>query len=439
MTVGIHRFNLTLLKRPKPVRRGILYGILLSTLTSVSITNSASADKPPEADSAKFQLSGTVEAVKQHKVTADTKQFSSLKIKSVAEHGQLISKGVVVVEFETEPYEKRLIESSTDLQLAEITFSTDELGQEQSVAKSSMDREAAERVWTKAKEAFQNYMDVDRERSIRAAEFSLKQSLATLRNAEEELKQLEQMYREDDLTEESEEIVLKRAKQAVESALFRHEGAEIQAKRTLEQDIPRTREERKETIERAELSYQETLHNLEADAKKLELEFAKKEIQISEQREKHQELEEDRARLVIEAAGSGIVVHGELLRGKLADKPPKFTAGTTVSGEQVILTILDPSALQIRVAVPEAHIQKVRVGTPCIATFPAVPDQKVEALVESITSSPFASTQYDCVISIPKEALPQGLSPLMSATVDFLSENTGKESADTENTTEVVE
>ena len=439
MTVGSLRFNLAYLKRSKTVQSGILCGILLGTLTSLSITNSVSADEHQEADPANFQLSGTVEAVKQHTVTADTKQFSSLKIKTVADHGELVSKGDVVVEFETEPYEKRLKESLTDLHLAEITFSTEALTQKQSKVKASMDREAAERVWTKAKQAFENYMDVDRERSIRAAEFSLKQSLATLRNAQEELKQLEQMYREDDLTEESEEIVLKRAKQAVESALFRHEGAEIQAKRTLEQDIPRTVEEKKETIERAELSYQETLHNLEANAEKLELEFARKEIQLSEQQEKHQELEKDRDRLSIKAAGPGIVVHGELLRGKLADKPPKFTSGTTVSGEQVILTIIDPSALQIRLAVPEVHIQNVQVGTPCVATFPALPNQKVEAVVESITSSPFASTQYDCVISIPQKSLPEGLSPLMSAKVDFLSAPTAKDSAEKENTTEVAE
>ena len=85
MTVGSLRFNLAYLKRSKPVQSGILCGILVGTLTSLSITNSASADEHQEADSVKFQLSGTVEAVKQHKVTADTKQFSSLKIKTVAE------------------------------------------------------------------------------------------------------------------------------------------------------------------------------------------------------------------------------------------------------------------------------------------------------------------------------------------------------------------
>ena len=89
MTVGSLRFNVAYMKRSKPVQSGILCGILLGTLTSLSITNSASADEHQEADSAKFQLSGTVEAVKQYTVTADTMQFSSLKIKTVADHGEL--------------------------------------------------------------------------------------------------------------------------------------------------------------------------------------------------------------------------------------------------------------------------------------------------------------------------------------------------------------
>ena len=48
------------------------------------------------------------------------------------------------------------------------------------------------------------------------------------------------MYKEDDLTEASEEIVLKRARQAVENAQFRLEGVEISTERSITQSLPNT-------------------------------------------------------------------------------------------------------------------------------------------------------------------------------------------------------
>ena len=96
-----------------------------------------------------------------------------------------------------------------------------------------LDKAAAERALKLAKQAFDNYQQVDRDRSVANANFSLKSAEASLANAMEELKQLEQMYKEDELTEESEEIVLKRAQQAVESAEFRFEGTKVQTERTL--------------------------------------------------------------------------------------------------------------------------------------------------------------------------------------------------------------
>ena len=53
------------------------------------------------------------------------------------------------------------------------------------------------------------------------------------------------MYEADDPTEESEEIVLKRAKQAVEAAQFRLEGVEIQSNRVVERMYRRKLKSRK--------------------------------------------------------------------------------------------------------------------------------------------------------------------------------------------------
>jgi hypothetical protein len=62
------------------------------------------------------------------------------------------------------------------------------------------------------------YFDKQRPFDLKVLAFSLQSSKDRLEYAEEELRQLEKMYEADDLVEESEAIVLKRARNSVEAA-----------------------------------------------------------------------------------------------------------------------------------------------------------------------------------------------------------------------------
>ena len=105
-----------------------------------------------------------------------------------------------------------------EMRLATITMEEDEFNHKQFLAAQKLKRSAVERTWKTAQQSYNNFVKVDRERTIKTQENLLKGSLASLENTKEELEQLQQMYDADELTEESEEIVLKRAKRAVESA-----------------------------------------------------------------------------------------------------------------------------------------------------------------------------------------------------------------------------
>ena len=64
------------------------------------------------------------------------------------------------------------------------------------------------------------------------------------------------MYEADDLTEETEEIILKRAQASVERARFTLKGAEIRKTESLQFEIPRETLETEEGARRSELSLQ---------------------------------------------------------------------------------------------------------------------------------------------------------------------------------------
>lgn len=351
-------------------------------------------------ESAEVTLNGIFEAVLSSEVSAGTKKLNSLLISRIVPHGTSVRKGQTIVWFDTEDIDEKIKEAEISLRLARLTLDEDEFNYEQFLASQKLDRAAADRSRLAAKQEYDNYQRVDRDRNIASAEFSLVSSEQSLANAMEELKQLEQMYKEDDLTEESEEIVLKRAQQAVASAEFRLEGTKILTSRTLKQTVPRQTQQAEESLARAELAWQKAVRSLEKARQRQEIEMNRKRDKFRKEQEALETMQAERKMLVLTAPHDGIVYHGELSRGKLSDKASSLEEGATVTGQQVIATIVNPSKLQVRVDLTEALRSKVTVGMRGPLKPAAWSGQDLAARVKSVGSVPFANNKFDCVLSV---------------------------------------
>ena len=117
-----------------------------------------------------------------------------------------------------------------------------------------MDFEDADRSDREAKEDFKRYNEIDRPMTIKSAEFMVKYYNFNLDYEKDELDQLEKMYKADDLTEETEEIVLKRQRNSVEFAEFSLENAKLNSDEMLNIRLPRMDIRIKESLERAALA-----------------------------------------------------------------------------------------------------------------------------------------------------------------------------------------
>lgn len=360
-------------------------------------------DKSPEASPSEpkfLTVSGTFEAVQSTELQADTKQLTSLKIKKLMSHGTAVKKGQTIVAFDTKDVDKRIKKESAELKLAEITAEAEEFALEQFREKQTLDKAAAVRTWQAAKQSYDNYQEVDRDRSVRSANFGLKSSQASLNNALEELKQLEQMYKEDGLTEESEEIVLKRAKQAAESAKYRYESAEISANRTLKQTLPRQVVEQEDRLKRAELTYELALRTLLDARLKKDIEMAQKRDSLREKQADFKKLQQERKSLVIVAPHDGIVYHGALSRGRLSDKPSTTKVGGSVTGKQTIATLVNPRRMQIRASLSETMMKNACVGQKGTASAAVGGSGKLNVAITKIGAIPYSSNKFDCVLSV---------------------------------------
>lgn len=422
--------------RLKSCQRPFAWLALLGVLGSAAATESHAqpdTEKQP-ADTEKqpsvATFDGVFEAVEMSEITADTEQVTSLEIKKIVPHGTTIRKGQNLVWFDTEELDEQVSKAESELRLAELAFDDQEFAYQQFLESQKLDRESAERNFEKAKQDYDNFVRVDRERRIETAEYTLKNAQASLDNVKEELEQLQQMYEEDDLTEASEEIVLKRAKQAVENAEYRLRGAEITHHRAIEQNLPRETAEQEANFAKARLNRDKAIRDLDSALKKRDLERKQQQEDIERQREDFEELRRERQKSVLTAPHDGVVLYGELNRGKLADKPSGLEAGSEVSSDQVIVTLANPERLQVRIDLPEKDLPLVAKGTRATVRPVAYPQQELVGTVKSVSQVPFAGTKYDCLVSIKVSGDGPAIVPGMTCQVEVAKPDT-EESATT--------
>ena len=365
------------------------------------------------------ELRGVLEAVRSFEIMPKADHLGTLKVSRLLPHGTSVSESEPLAWLDGDDIDGKIKAAEIALLLARLAFEEAEFANEQANARGAIERNKAERALAQARQAYQNFVGIDRERQLATAQFDLVNSRASLENVTEELEQLQQMYQEDDLTEESEEIVLKRAKQAVENAKFRLEGVEIASDRVIKQTVPNAEADQEDALACAELAYTTTLRELEFSQRRRAIELQKARHAVVEGEEKLAELQAEVEQLILRSPGAGIMLHGKLTRGRLGDKPSKLDVGSAVAVNQVVLTVVDPRHLRVRVDLDEKQLASVKVGDRCKVSINGSPEVQVGGEVVSISLVPYAETKYDWLVKLTGVKQVDGLQPLMTCCLTF--------------------
>ena len=206
-----------------------------------------------------FEADGVFASSGTREISIDTQSWGVLTVLEAQPHGALVKKGDTLVKLDLEKIEQKLRElrfglevSTLDLQVAEAELKLLE-------STSPMELAALERSNQRVQEDLELFLKTQLPHQKQSAEVSLKGAKDALAYAEEELNQLRKMYEADDLTEETEEIILKRAQASVDRAKFALKGAELRKSETFRHTLPRKTLDIEESARRSELSLQATV------------------------------------------------------------------------------------------------------------------------------------------------------------------------------------
>lgn len=348
-------------------------------------------------------FTGILESLNTKPVAVDLKRWSDMRIVSAVPHGAEVKKGDVLIEFETEKLEKKIRDlklalpekaadlRTSELELAKLEETTPILKEKAVTAKADAESDLT---------YFEEVSRPMREKDAKEDTKSMKNSLAY---AEEELAQLKKMYERDDLTEETEEIVLQRAQNTVNTYKWMLEQTEERGERSLKTTIPREHERLVTAVELRDIEWKTDERNFEETLEKKRLELEKKRREFEEAKLSLSEHESDLAAMKVKSPMNGVVYYGIAQRGKwttAATLDRKLIPGQAATMREVMMTIVDPADLQLRVAVKEDQLRDLTPGKKGTATLKWNPDAEMKVKVESVAYVPFADNTFDAALSL---------------------------------------
>jgi HlyD family secretion protein len=401
-------------------------------LLSPAAAGEEPAKAPPAGDSAKVvkeplrievSLAGVLEGARKAEVLLDPEVWTTFEVSKAVEQGTRVKKGDPLVEFETEKMDEEIRDQRAASELSALSLAQAEDEFRWFKESLPMDLAAAMRARQNSEEDLKRYLEVDAPLLERNSQNSLKQSQFGLEYAAEELRQLEKMYKADDLTEETEEIILTRARRDVENARFYLESATIHSQEAEKITFPRQKEGMIEANKRQEIATEKATTGLAKSETKKKLDLQKQKADHEKAQKRLARLEKDRARAVIASPQDGIVYYGRFVRGKWTDPGPlneELKPGGTLTGRKVLMTVVEPRPLFIHSEVPEKDLAMVRAGVEGKATPASLPGVRLKARVDRVSPVQFAPGMFDVRLEVELGEEAKDLLPGMDCPVKLL-------------------
>jgi multidrug resistance efflux pump len=303
-----------------------------------------------------------------------------LTIVSAAANGASVKRGDTVLQIETTDLSRELDSARNELTTAKANLDKANADVTLGEKSDALALKMAETASKKAETDLKWWDDLTGPQMVQMAELNVRQSTAAVEDQTDELDQLKKMYKTEDLTNATADIVLKRAVRNLDLGKVQLKMQSDVAKKVKDYDQPQARkplefavEQTKQALDALKATQTQAKVTRGTALKTAQLAHAAAEKKVAE-------LEQDLALLTVRAKSDGIVLYA-LMTGDGALQPvdvktlrpkEKLTAGATV------MLLFTPGATRVAFDVPEAKLSWLRPGMKAKVTPVAWPEMSYE-------------------------------------------------------------
>jgi multidrug efflux pump subunit AcrA (membrane-fusion protein) len=365
-------------------------------------------------------MSGTFVAKEMSEISLRPKVWSQFEITKVVEHGSQVKAGDVLIEFDDESLNDTITAMELELHLSELGIRRAEQELPQLEKKLEMSLETAELEDRRAEENFDRFKELEKAFYEKLVDYIVKEKDYMLNYERDELEQLEKMYTADDLTEETEEIVLKRQRDEVDMATFNVEDAQFYRDGVLKITLPRLETAMQDAVDRADLALAAAKMDQSLDINRARYELEKLRLNRTKALEKHAELLGDRSLMTIKAPADGIVYFGRCVDGAWSETSSMINKlqphGNATPGS-VLITVVGPRPMYITAVVGEGELPAVQKGQPAKVSPPPKDAGRIEAEVSRVAVAPHTTGKFRVDLELREDELAEWLVPGMSCKI----------------------
>jgi HlyD family secretion protein len=346
-----------------------------------------------------------------------------LSIQRIIEHGGRVKQGDVLVAFDSTKLDEALddLEKEKKVLHAAIKLAEEELP----LFEKSVPTElaAAEFAKKRADEELGYFLEVGRAQSVKSSDMMVKMAKFYVEYAEEELRQLEKMYKANDLTEETEKIILRRQQNYLEMERFFYQQSLLSRDYLMKYTLPNKERLLKETQVKQE-------QNLEKAHKTLGPMTVQKRESLAKMRRDQEKnaarldrFRKDRDALTVRSPMDGIVYHGKFQKGRWSVSDAlesKLVPHGIMMPEEVFLTVVKARPVLVHLSVEEKDVHLLKPGSRGTAKVLFNPDRKLPARVAKLSAVPTAPGKYDAQVVLELGPDEDNLMPGMACSVKFV-------------------
>lgn len=361
-----------------------------------------------------FELDATYEALESAEVKLKLEAYQGeLTVQKVAAAGDLVKKGDVLLALDRAPIDKQIAALELDLRVARATQEKSQADLEIGARGDALALTQAETALKDATTNLKAFEEVEGRHMLAQVELQVKFMEDALNDQTEELAQLEKMYKSEELTNATSEIVVRRAKRNIERTklsidMGRAELANVKTVRYPQQrhGLAHAIETAKNSLESLKAAQALTRVTRDVEAQKARTALA----QLEEQAAK---LKRDLELFSVKAALDGRVYYGQFQHGAWTAEQvtPSLAAGEKVQAGQVLISVCAPG-IRARADLAEADYFDVSPGLEASVVPSAAPDAKAVGVVRSkgiVGAAKGASPTYELRIDFkqpPGDLLP---------------------------------
>jgi len=373
-----------------------------------------------EAFQIAFELEGVVDSPAYQVVNLRTKALKELKLQGNAVHGQRVTRGQPILQLDAEVWERA--KRSAEQAVTSAKLELDQAKKQASTAEEAtrLELEAAELSERSTHEDLEYFLRQGKAQQAEALKESLKNSEQNVEYTREEFEQLKKMYEADEITEETEEIVLKRAKNDLERSEYFLKNTRIRVDRSLNIDLERQEVQIKNAAARAKLDLELARLNRSQKLESVQLQLARAEAALESAKRELAMLDEDRQFLSQFSQLQGVLFFGVAERGQWkgsGNLEELFVPGGMLPAGRTLMTIVGTERLFVQAKLAEKWLRTIKPGMKAYLVLTSNRGSRIPLEVEEVSLVPLEPGQYRASFRFSRPADAADLLPLLSGKI----------------------